>query len=572
MRWMKYSIYILSVLVVTGCHSIREASVDSQLHDSALNEAQYYKMFIDATKYSLINNQKTAVGLYNACISLYPDRAAPYFQLSSIYLTNQQVNTAKDYARKAAVRDSSNIWYLTQLANIYQYLEMIDSAIVFYDKAYQISNKQEIAYNLAILYSKVDNYNKSLEMIGDLESNLPGSREILMLKHNVFHNMRDYDSAIDELEKVIYYFPDDPGAYGMLAEYLTEIGRNEYALRIYRKMERENPDNGLILLSFAEYYARNRKIDSAFVYYNRALCCSNLDYDTKMDVAVNFIVQNDFMDKHQKLVISLLDTIPREDHDHRLYAAYADLFINRENYDLAKVYIDSALIFDKSSYVLWEQALIVNNTLGDHQEVIRIASEGVSYFPDRPNLFYIRALSHYTINEYSEALKDLNSVYQLNAPERMVVQAMNIEAEIYRVEENYIKSDSIYEAIIEIQPENLIIRNNYAYYLSLREEKLDLALSLSKLTIETEPNNATYLDTYGWILFKQGNYLKAKKFIESAIRNGAFNNAEVLDHYGMIMYYLENCEEAIEAWERVKETDSSYPLPEEYHTAKSICE
>ena len=66
-----------------------------------------------------------------------------------------------------------------------------------------------------------------------------------------------------------------------------------------------------------------------------------------------------------------------------------------------------------------------------------------------------------------------------------------------------------------IDYENLLVRNNYSYYLSLRSKNLERARELSYYTIKVEPDNSTYLDTYGWILFKMGNSKDAIKYIEN---------------------------------------------------------
>ena len=116
-----------------------------------------------------------------------------------------------------------------------------------------------------------------------------------------------------------------------------------------------------------------------------------------------------------------------------------------------------------------------------------------------------------------------------------------------------------------------MIRNNFAYYLSLRGEKLNKAEELSKLTIEKEPNNSTYLDTYGWILYKKGEYNKAKSYIEAAIRNGAYNNDEVLEHYGDIMNEIGKCDEAIEAYNQAYEINNSELLKEKISKIMSSC-
>jgi Tfp pilus assembly protein PilF len=203
--------------------------------------------------------------------------------------------------------------------------------------------------------------------------------------------------------------------------------------------------------------------------------------------------------------------------------------------------------------------------------VVNIANEAVEYFPEQANILVVKAYSEHELERNVVAINDISKALELKPEKELKVQSYNLLAEIYKNQGLHSKSDSCFELILDIDPENLMIRNNYSYYLSLRAEKLDYALELSKLTIEMEPANATYLDTYGWILFKIGEYKEAKKYIELAIRNGAYNNAEVLDHYGDIMLKLGNCKEAIEAWETIKEVDKEYDMEEKLKTIKEDC-
>jgi tetratricopeptide (TPR) repeat protein len=184
----------------------------------------------------------------------------------------------------------------------------------------------------------------------------------------------------------------------------------------------------------------------------------------------------------------------------------------------------------------------------------------------------MKALSAYEIGNYESAIIDLETLKRKNPEQSLLLQSYNLMAEAYRQMEQHHKSDSCYEMILAIEPENLMIRNNYAYYLSIREENLPRARELSYLTVIREPENPTYLDTYGWILFKMKEIKEAKNFIEKAIRNGAYNNAEVLDHYGDVMFELDKCDEAIEAWDKVIELDNSYDIMEKWSRAKEGCQ
>ena len=64
----------------------------------------------------------------------------------------------------------------------------------------------------------------------------------------------------------------------------------------------------------------------------------------------------------------------------------------------------------------------------------------------------------------------------------------------------------MFDEVLKINPNDILVLNNYAYYLSVERRDLDKAEEMSYKTVKAEPNNATYLDTYAWILFEKGNY------------------------------------------------------------------
>ncbi len=567
------NLFILLIIVLTsGCLATKKTIFQDKEKAESIIETQYYKLFTDATKHALFENYKNAIPLYKACIDIYPDRAAPYYQLSRIYIKINEADIARNLAETAVSLDSSNTWYMKHLANIYQYQGYIYKAIDLYEKILKLKSDDEIRYNLAILYNKASENEKAFKVLNQMEEENQESREVIIMKHNIYHEMRKYDSAVYVLESITKYFPDDISGYGMLAEYLSEIGRNKYAGDVYREILKIEPNNGLAILSFGEFFLKENKTDSAFKYLKRAFCCSDLMLKDKISIVVGYINNNEFLQKNYVMIDSLLDVINKKDRKFEYYAAKADIYINLEKYDKAKPFLDSALIYEKKNFMLWEQTLIINSYLSKNEDVIIIATECLNYFNDKPNIYLFRASAYNNLNLNKMAILDIDSLLNKKSQNRLKIQAYNLAAEIYRQDEEFNKSDSCFEEIIRIDPENLIIRNNYAYYLSLRGVNLKKAEELSRLTIEKEPNNATYLDTYGWVLYKIGNYKQARNYIELAIRNGAYNNAEVLEHYGDIMMSLESCNEALEAYEKAYEINQEIRLEGKITKVKENCE
>ena len=109
MKAYKIIFILLLILFPLGCFVSKEHISKDFDKANSLLETQYYKYFTDATKNALFGNTKNAITLYNTCINIYPERAAPYYQLSSVYLRNKDIENAKSYAEKAVSLDSSNI-------------------------------------------------------------------------------------------------------------------------------------------------------------------------------------------------------------------------------------------------------------------------------------------------------------------------------------------------------------------------------------------------------------------------------------------------------------------------------
>ena len=102
-------------------------------------------------------------------------------------------------------------------------------------------------------------------------------------------------------------------------------------------------------------------------------------------------------------------------------------------------------------------------------------------------------------------------IYALSNKPKKAIQEIDryLEKELY----------AIYERILEINPYNLMVLNNYAYHLATHGGDLTKAEKMSAITIREQPSNPTFLDTYGWILHLQGQDQLALFYLNKALWN-----------------------------------------------------
>jgi tetratricopeptide (TPR) repeat protein len=180
---------------------------------------------------------------------------------------------------------------------------------------------------------------------------------------------------------------------------------------------------------------------------------------------------------------------------------------------------------------------------------MQVSDTAISLFPNMPIPYLFNSLAAYQLkmNKKSIEVAEKGLVYVIDNPS-IKAEFMTFIAESYYRENKYEKSDSVFDEILVINPDNIYILNNYAYYLSLRGEKLVKAQDLGERLVKLAPNNPSYLDTYGWVLFVSEDYTEAEKYVRQAYDLGGKDRFTIVEHYGDIMYKLGNEDDALKYW------------------------
>jgi Tfp pilus assembly protein PilF len=120
-----------------------------------------------------------------------------------------------------------------------------------------------------------------------------------------------------------------------------------------------------------------------------------------------------------------------------------------------------------------------------------------------------------------------------------------------------------FDSCLIYRPEDAMVLNNYAYYLSLDKKDLERAEEMSAKSLEIEPGNPTYLDTYAWILFQQKKYPEAQVYIDSVLvmlgDSLTADDENLLEHAGDIYYKAGNKSKALDLWRQALELSDKEP-------------
>ena len=203
-----------------------------------------------------------------------------------------------------------------------------------------------------------------------------------------------------------------------------------------------------------------------------------------------------------------------------------------------------------------------------------MAHPGQEYNPDDMAFYYFEGLAHYMKKDNDKTLETFKkAVEQINkdSDPDIVTDLYSVMGDIYHAKGQDSLAFQSYEKSLQWKPDNVGALNNYAYYLSERNEDLEKAEQMSRKTIDAEPKNSTFLDTYAWILFQQGKYADAKTYIDQAIENDSTLGDVVLEHAGDIYYMSGEKEKALDFWTKAAEKGEAQRSPQQENKTEKDC-
>ncbi len=509
------------------------------------NDYQY--ALIEAVKQKNLGNLSEAVKLYRLVVKERPDCDVAYYELGGIYLMSNQVDLAISNLKISYELDPDNKWYvliyLSALEAGKQYEEM---ETMLKEKVHSEPEEVEWEYRLATVYFNQDKHKKAIRTLEKIEDEKGFSEKVTLLKASIYESDEEYELALIELEKVMVLFPEAIQFRIVAAELCTKSGREDEATQYYLEMLEVDSTNIFALTNLTDYYRKKEDYNSSFKYLSKSFSSPMIDARRKMAILSFYLSEEKFITEYPEELENLLDVIIEahpEAYDARLMAS--DFFIQRREYDKAYANLRAYLGKGGSSYPLYMQAIMLANAAGLNQELISVTGEAKRTYPDSLDIRFFRGIGYYEEGEYQALIENFEEISMdgFSSPE-YISQAKMLLADAYYRLEDYLNSDAIFEALIESDPDNYMVLNNYSYYLAERGEKLEEAKRWSRKTIDNNPDNATFLDTYAWVLYRIGDYTEAEKYILMAMDKGGENDPEVNEHAGDIQAALNATEMA----------------------------
>lgn len=534
---------------------------------NAKAQTRFNYFLLEAEKQRLAENYSAATELYSHCFRINPDAPEVLYNMAIIEHALRHDSIGNHYLKLACERDSNNMWYLGTLASYYIEERNTADVIPVLERMAKLDPKRnDVHTQLAAIYRSEEQPLKAIESLNRVEHNLGINFALTSEKVDIYNEMGDKASAYAELDALRKENPHDMNTLVQIGGIYERLEEMDKAQAIYDEVRQKDPTNESLQYALMQYYKNTGRQDE-YVAIRDSILFSPRSSVRVRNAMMNMLLieaSNDSLAK--QMVWPAFDTLlsrPQEDGSLYILKAIYQVSTHDSTFtedELAET-MKEALKVEPNNKLALEHMLQYYGTRNDLPALEEICRRGINYYPETMGYHYYLCIALTQQNKNIEAVETLQQGLRIKSAREnaLLVSDMfalkgDIEHQLKREREAF----ASYDSALVYNPENVGCLNNYAYFLSLRNEQLDRAEEMSYRTVRVEPKNKTYLDTYAWILFMKEDYTGARRYMErvidpqapeDSIMTDALVSGTVLEHAGDIYAKCGQMDEALYYWD-----------------------
>lgn len=554
------------------------------------NENKSEFLFIKGEGEFIQHEYTKAIGFFNEALNLSPNNAAIHYKLSESYHYGGIPIKAIEHIKKAIALDKTKKSFYLLLADINMNELQFEAAAAAYEGLISnVKETDEYNYELGELYFEIvkseqqrkdiykqnnlqdpsrekeikkkieGNSAKAIEAYNRAEKHFGAHEDLTFKKQRLHLSLNNIDGAIKEGEKLISNFPDEIRYKLNQGELIYSNNRKQEAIDFMLTVIKTHPNEASPLLVISDFYKGNKQQDKADEYLELAFTNPKMDVDAKVKMISMYLQYISDEDKKQTAMNLAERTVLAHPKKSQAHSIYGDvLYMSKEKSKARDAYFTAATL-DPSHYLIWQQVVVLDAELDQNDSLVKHSEIAISHFKKKPLLWMYNGIGLQVLKKDSKAISSYEYGRELAKDDPEMESQFNTQlGDAYNNIKAYEKSDSAFTKALEFNPNSAHVLNNYSYFLSLRNEKLDEAKSMSGKVVRMHPKEATYLDTYAWVLYKLKEYKEAKKYLERALE--ATSDGTVIEHYGDVLFQLGDIKGAINNWIKAKEQGGTSDL------------
>lgn len=530
---------------------------------------QYY--YLEALRQKQAGNISEAVDLLYRCNALDNQCSEVFATLSDINMERNFPNAAIDQMKKACELEPDNIDYKKQLAGHAISAMQLDLAADLYEELVKKDSKHKniYYYYLANIYTREEKYQQAIDAWNGFEQEEGVNETVCHEKFKLYARLHNEKKAFGEMDKLIKSAPRETKHIALKASLYAAIGKNKECEKCFTNGLKSFPDDPVLKVEYGAFLKESGRPKEGMSKWLEVLQDKDVSYMTKQELLYR-IASDTLLDIADSYYLDIIQQYPNEEYPSLIYAT---VLMGRG--DTSSVsYLRKALALNPKHEDAWLTLIDYYVAKGDTAQFVAASQESVEQFPESVNLLDVHGMSKLMVGEREAALASWKQASRLALASGKTNDAASIFAKSGDLLMEMQSPDScfaMYDSSLVYAPNNIMVMNNYAYYLSVQNRDLDRAERMSLKTLKADPKSPVFLDTYAWICFKKGEYNVASLYIQQAYTNGGNTDPELLEHYADIMYKTGMAEsECAKYWKEAYEMRMQQTPQREYSNMEKL--
>ncbi len=501
---------------------------------------------------NLKQDLKKARRLYEEAIQRDSTYAPARYALAKMLLFSR-ADSAAIHARQAHLSDTTNRWYLDTYAQSLINTERYDEAVIYYEKLLKVDPRNINAYRiLAILYNRKQQHNEALAVLDSAEVRGVRHSYLSSLKRQILISTNQMGRAIVETQAAINDNPYSADSQVAMAELYAQAKIDSLATKHYDAAMRIDSARLETLLSYGDYAERRGDNKKYLDILQIVFKSGDLDTADKISL-INEAISNSELYRREYLRIgdlirTLLLQSPMSRSVIEMQCRHLiSMGMAEEAVKFMKSYVNESV----ADMALFRTIIGIERHLMRTDSVEHYLHMAADKFPEESSFRFERAYTLVEQERYDDAIECYRAEME-GATDSLQSAMLGTIGDVYH--QMALKSEAAgdtksaakhmklcyrhYDKALKADEDNIMVLNNYAYFLSERGGNLQRAYDMSKRSTELDVSNPTFLDTYAWILYRMGRYANAKVAMRQAISFDRSENGEIAMHYGEILSVL----------------------------------
>ena len=455
-------------------------------------------------------------------------------------MTEHDREQSLSYAYRAFAADSTNKWYTANYAERLINLGQYTRAIPIFRRLMRIDPTNIRPYHaLAVIYGFSGMPYSAISVLDSAELRIGYNYYLADIKQELLLSTHQYERAIAEGKRRIAEHPYDVDIITQLADVYAVAGRDSLARATYDRAFKLDTTNVETIISIADYYQSIGNTTRMLDYEQHLFRSDKIDVETKLHRLsqytddMNFYGSNYF--RVGAIIHSLAITYPK---NRDIINIYAQHLLYGGEQQTALEYLLRHLEDDNVGPADYLLVVHLERYLGEDELMDRDMARGMELFPNSMELVSLYSFVCSQRGDNERAVSVLKRALKVVKEPKKRSSILGNIGDLYHEMGKDKRCFRYYKRALKLDTENAMVLNNYAYFLSLLNRDLDIALKMAEMALKLKPNEATYVDTYAWILHCMGRNEEAKAAMKQALALSSQMDDALLMHYADILWAL----------------------------------